>query len=63
MCEGFLTVDSVFSHSERGLFLYSADSLPSGVIASTMVDVSPSTLIPFYDPDTSVVIVTGKVRK
>lgn len=51
-----------FSRSERGLYLYAADSLSTGAIDTAMVDVSPSTLIPFYDPDTSVVILTGKVR-
>lgn len=50
------------SRSERVLYLYSADALSSGVVASTPVTVSPSTLIPFYDPDTSVVILTGKVH-
>lgn len=50
------------SRSERELYLYSAESLSSGVIASAAADVSPSTLIPFYDPDTSVVLLTGKVR-
>lgn len=52
---------SSFSRSDRGLYLYPADSLASGAIASTNLDVSPSTLIPYYDPDTSVVILTGKV--
>lgn len=53
--------DPSFSRSERGVYLYRADSLATGAIASTQVDVSPSTLIPYYDPDTSVVILTGKV--
>lgn len=61
VCEGkYLLVSGFDSRSERGLYMYSADSLSSGAIASTGVDVSPSTLIPFYDPDTSVVILTGK---
>nr|XP_046270726.1 coronin-7 isoform X1 [Scatophagus argus] len=61
VCEGkYLLVSGFNSRSERGLYLYSADSLSSGAIASTNVDVSPSTLIPFYDPDTSVIILTGK---
>ncbi|XP_035471368.1 coronin-7 [Scophthalmus maximus] len=61
VCEGkYLLVSGFDSRSERQLCLYSADSLSSGAIASTQVDVSPSTLIPFYDPDTSVVILTGK---
>ncbi|XP_029998000.1 coronin-7 [Sphaeramia orbicularis] len=61
VCEGkYLLVSGFDSRSQRGLYLYSADSLSSGVIASAEIDVSPSTLIPFYDPDTSVVILTGK---
>ncbi|XP_022608048.1 coronin-7-like [Seriola dumerili] len=61
VCEGkYLLVSGFDSRSERGLYLYSADSLSSGAIASAQVDVSPSTLIPFYDPDTSVIILTGK---
>uniref|UniRef100_A0A673AMB8 Coronin n=1 Tax=Sphaeramia orbicularis TaxID=375764 RepID=A0A673AMB8_9TELE len=54
VCEGkYLLVSGFDSRSQRGLYLYSADSLSSGVIASAEIDVSPSTLIPFYDPDTS----------
>lgn len=49
----------VYSRSERQLYLYSAESL--GSVATAPADVSPSTLIPFYDPDTSVLILTGKV--
>ncbi|XP_073350573.1 coronin-7 [Pagrus major] len=61
VCDGkYLLVSGFDSRSERGLYLYSTDSLSTGSIASAMVDVSPSTLIPFYDPDTSVVILTGK---
>lgn len=61
VCDGkYLLVSGFDSRSERGLYLYSAASLSSGVVASTAIDVSPSTLIPFYDPDTSVVILTGK---
>lgn len=56
----YLLVSGFDSHSERGLYLYSADSLSSGAIASTPINASPSTLIPFYDPDTGVVIVSGK---
>lgn len=50
-----------YSRSERGLYLYSASSLSAGAVSSIPVNVSPSTLIPYYDPDTSVVILTGKV--
>uniref|UniRef100_A0A8D0A6C3 Coronin n=1 Tax=Sander lucioperca TaxID=283035 RepID=A0A8D0A6C3_SANLU len=61
VCEGkYLLVSGFDSRSERVLYLYSADSLSSGAIASTSIDISPSTLIPFYDPDTSVVILTAK---
>uniref|UniRef100_A0A665VCT9 Coronin n=1 Tax=Echeneis naucrates TaxID=173247 RepID=A0A665VCT9_ECHNA len=61
VCEGkYLLVSGFDSRSERGLYLYSADSLSSGAIANIQVDVSPSTLIPFYDPDTNVIILTGK---
>ncbi|KAL3053737.1 hypothetical protein OYC64_006124 [Pagothenia borchgrevinki] len=61
VCEGkYLLVSGFDSRSERVLCLYSADSLSSGAIASTSISVSPSTLIPFYDPDTSVVILTAK---
>ncbi|XP_070779150.1 coronin-7 [Enoplosus armatus] len=61
VCEGkYLLASGFDSRSERGLYMYSADSLSSGAIANTFVNVSPSTLIPFYDPDTNVVILTGK---
>ncbi|XP_068605649.1 coronin-7-like isoform X1 [Brachionichthys hirsutus] len=61
VCEGkYLLVSGFNSRSDRGLYLYSADVLSSGVIVNTQIDVSPSTLIPFYDPDTSLLILTGK---
>ncbi|XP_034047077.1 coronin-7 isoform X1 [Thalassophryne amazonica] len=61
VCEGkYLLVSGFDSHSERGLYIYSADSLSSGAIGSISIDISPSTLIPFYDPDTSLVFLTGK---
>uniref|UniRef100_G3PBH3 Coronin n=2 Tax=Gasterosteus aculeatus aculeatus TaxID=481459 RepID=G3PBH3_GASAC len=61
VCEGkYLLVSGFDSRSERRLSLYSAGSLSSGAIAATNIDTSPSTLIPFYDPDTSVVILTAK---
>ncbi|KAJ8398767.1 hypothetical protein AAFF_G00419640 [Aldrovandia affinis] len=56
----YLLVSGFDSRSERQLYLYSAQSLSSGPVATASTDVSPSTLIPFYDPDTSVVILTGK---
>uniref|UniRef100_A0AAZ3SPF5 Coronin n=1 Tax=Oncorhynchus tshawytscha TaxID=74940 RepID=A0AAZ3SPF5_ONCTS len=61
VCDGkYLMVSGFDSRSERTLYLHSVESLSSGAIASAPTDVSPSTLIPFYDPDTSVVILTGK---
>uniref|UniRef100_A0A3Q2Z6P4 Coronin n=1 Tax=Hippocampus comes TaxID=109280 RepID=A0A3Q2Z6P4_HIPCM len=60
VCEGKYLLVSGFNSSERALYLYSAASLSSGVVASVCVDVSPSTLIPFYDQDTGVVFLTGK---
>uniref|UniRef100_A0A667Z2I9 Coronin n=1 Tax=Myripristis murdjan TaxID=586833 RepID=A0A667Z2I9_9TELE len=61
VCDGkYLLVSGFDSRSERELYLFSAESLSSGTIAVAPADVSPSTLIPFYDPDTSVVILTGK---
>ncbi|XP_047213086.1 coronin-7-like isoform X2 [Girardinichthys multiradiatus] len=61
VCDGkYLLVSGFDNRSERGLYLFSADSLSSGPIANAALNVAPSTLIPFYDPDTSVVILTGK---
>ncbi|KAJ8251496.1 hypothetical protein GJAV_G00221980 [Gymnothorax javanicus] len=56
----YLLVSGFDSRSERLLSLHSAQSLASGPVATTSADVSPSTLIPFYDPDTGVVFLTGK---
>lgn len=61
VCEGkCLLVSGFNAQSERGLYLFSTDNLSSGAVSNLNLDVSPSTLIPFYDPDTSVVILTGK---
>lgn len=61
VCEGkYLLVSGFNLQSERGLYLYSSDSLSSGAVSNISVNVSPSTLIPFYDPDTSVVLLAGK---
>uniref|UniRef100_A0A8C0IVV5 Coronin n=1 Tax=Chelonoidis abingdonii TaxID=106734 RepID=A0A8C0IVV5_CHEAB len=46
--------------SERQLYLSDAASLAAGPLAVVSIDTAPSTLIPFYDPDTSVVFLTGK---
>ncbi|CAL8304645.1 unnamed protein product [Merluccius merluccius] len=61
VCEGkYFLVSGFDSLSQRELSLYSLESLSSGPLARTNADVSPSTLIPFYDPDTSLLILTGK---
>lgn len=61
VCDGkYLLVSGFDSRSERGLYLFAADSLSSGSVATAALNVSPSTLIPFYDPDTSVIFLTGK---
>uniref|UniRef100_W5LHR0 Coronin n=1 Tax=Astyanax mexicanus TaxID=7994 RepID=W5LHR0_ASTMX len=60
VCDGQYLLVSGFDRSERQLYLYSSKSLASGALANAAADVSPSTLIPFYDPDTSVVFLTGK---
>lgn len=49
------------SRSERQLLLYSAKALAGGPSAVLGLDVAPSTLLPSYDPDTSLVLLTGKV--
>uniref|UniRef100_A0AAR2KHG2 Coronin n=1 Tax=Pygocentrus nattereri TaxID=42514 RepID=A0AAR2KHG2_PYGNA len=61
VCNGqYLLVSGFDCRSERQLYLYSCESLASGAVATAPTDVSPSTLIPFYDSDTSVLILTGK---
>uniref|UniRef100_A0A670JFN9 Coronin n=1 Tax=Podarcis muralis TaxID=64176 RepID=A0A670JFN9_PODMU len=60
VCGGkYLLVSGFDSRSERQLSLHPAESLGPPV-ATVGLDVSPSTLIPFYDADTSVVFLTGK---
>lgn len=49
------------SQSERQLLLYSAKALTAGPLAVLGLDVAPSTLLPSYDPDTRLVLLTGKV--
>lgn len=50
------------SRSERRILLYRAQALPDGPLSVLGLDVAPSTLLPFYDEDTGVVFLTGKVR-
>lgn len=49
------------SRSERRILLYRAQALPDGPLSVLGLDVAPSTLLPFYDEDTGVVFLTGKV--
>ncbi|XP_012694253.2 coronin-7 isoform X1 [Clupea harengus] len=56
----YLLVSGFDSRSERQLYLISAEAVCAGPVGNVSADVSPSTLIPFYDPDTSVVFLTGK---
>lgn len=41
--------------------MYSSKALASGPLAVLGLDVAPSTLLPSYDPDTGLVLLTGKV--
>ncbi|NWW53917.1 CORO7 protein, partial [Pedionomus torquatus] len=48
------------SRSERRILLYREQALSEGPLSVLGLDVAPSTLLPFYDEDTSVVFLTGK---
>ncbi|XP_037670989.1 coronin-7 isoform X2 [Choloepus didactylus] len=61
VCDGHCLLVSGFdSRSERQLLLYAAEALAAGPLAVLGLDVAPSTLLPIYDPDTGVVLLTGK---
>ncbi|XP_030740254.1 coronin-7 isoform X2 [Echinops telfairi] len=61
VCDGrCLLVSGFDSRSERQLLLYSANTLAGGPLAVLGLDVAPSTLLPSYDPDTGLVLLTGK---
>ncbi|KAF6271355.1 coronin 7 [Rhinolophus ferrumequinum] len=61
VCGGHCLLVSGFdSRSERQLLLYSSKALASGPLAVLGLDVAPSTLLPSYDPDTGLVLLTGK---
>ncbi|XP_051487868.1 coronin-7 isoform X2 [Apus apus] len=61
VCGGdYLLVSGFDSRSERKILLYRAQALPEGPLSVLSLDVAPSTLLPFYDEDTSVVFLTGK---
>ncbi|KAM5152135.1 coronin-7-like [Mantella aurantiaca] len=61
VCDGkYLLASGFDSRSERQLSLHSAENLSQGPIATVSLDVSPSTLIPHFDPDTGLLVLTGK---
>ncbi|NXC60406.1 CORO7 protein, partial [Aleadryas rufinucha] len=61
VCGGdYLLVSGFDSRSERRILLYRAQALPEGPLSVLGLDVAPSTLLPFYEEDTSVVFLTGK---
>ncbi|NWR30864.1 CORO7 protein, partial [Tachuris rubrigastra] len=61
VCSGnYLLVSGFDSRSERRILLYRAQALSEGPLSVLGLDVAPSTLLPFYDEDTSVVFLTGK---
>lgn len=61
VCDGrCLLVSGFDSRSERQLQLYMADALADGPSAVLGLDVAPSTLLPSYDADTGLVLLTGK---
>lgn len=61
VCDGrCLLVSGFDSRSERQLLLYAAGALAGGPSAVLGLDVAPSTLLPSYDPDTGLVLLTGK---
>uniref|UniRef100_A0A8V5FKW6 Coronin n=1 Tax=Melopsittacus undulatus TaxID=13146 RepID=A0A8V5FKW6_MELUD len=61
VCGGdYLLVSGFDSRSERRILLYQAQALRKGPLSVLGLDVAPSTLLPFYDEDTSVVFLTGK---
>ncbi|NXA41578.1 CORO7 protein, partial [Eudromia elegans] len=57
---GYLLASGFDSRSERRILLYRAQDLSAGPLSVLGIDVAPSTLLPFYDEDTSVVFLTGK---
>ncbi|NXJ72264.1 CORO7 protein, partial [Rostratula benghalensis] len=61
VCGGdYLLVSGFDSRSERRILLYREQVLSEGPLSVLGLDVAPSTLLPFYDEDTSVVFLTGK---
>ncbi|KAK2097458.1 Coronin-7 [Saguinus oedipus] len=61
VCDGHCLLVSGFdSRSERQMLLYEAETLAGGPLAVLGLDVAPSTLLPSYDSDTGLVLLTGK---
>ncbi|XP_047569826.1 coronin-7 [Lutra lutra] len=61
VCDGHCLLVSGFdSRSERQLLLYPTEALAGGPLAVLGLDMAPSTLLPSYDPDTSLLLLTGK---
>ncbi|KAM9305473.1 coronin-7-like [Gastrophryne carolinensis] len=61
VCDGkYLLVSGFDSRSERQLTLHNTEDLSQGPITTINLDMSPSTLIPHYDPDTGLLLLTGK---
>ncbi|XP_075035531.1 mitochondrial import inner membrane translocase subunit TIM16 isoform X1 [Mixophyes fleayi] len=61
VCDGkYLLVSGFDSRSERLLTLHSTEDLSRGPVTILSLDVSPATLIPHYDPDTGLLLLTGK---
>ncbi|NWH69849.1 CORO7 protein, partial [Piaya cayana] len=61
VCGGdYLLVSGFDSRSERRILLYRAQALSEGPLSVVGLDTAPSTLLPFYDEDTSIVFLTGK---
>ncbi|NWX90314.1 CORO7 protein, partial [Nothoprocta pentlandii] len=61
VCGGdYLLASGFDSRSERRILLYRAQDLSAGPLAVLGIDVAPSTLLPFYDEDTSMLFLTGK---
>ena len=56
-------VSLFFRQSLRQLILYNAENLSAGPIDLLAMDSSPAILIPYFDPDTKVVFVAGKVNR
>ena len=48
--------------SNREIRVYDADNLAAGALSTTQMDISPGVLVPYYDEDTKVLFLWGRVR-